>query len=228
MRSYYSMGTAMYEPESLLNTSFSGGEAFTGQDERPRPSLNARNVFNSQIRIVQSGLRVLWAWWALRNCERPSWRVSVRGRPHITTQGHIRIGNNVKIHSFLHRVQLSAGQNALLEIGDDTFINNGTVLSARERVSIGRRCQIGPHVIAMDCDFHAVGALSEAGKTAPIIVEDDVWLATRATILRGVTIGRGSVVAAGAVVTKDVPPYTLVAGVPARVIRDLRNKKDNR
>ena len=73
----------------------------------------------------------------------------------------------------------------------------------------------------MDSDFHAVGDLDAPGKSAPITIEDDVWLATRAVVLKGVTVGRGAVVATGAVVTKDVPPYTLVAGVPARPIRTL-------
>jgi len=53
------------------------------------------------------------------------------------------------------------------------------------------------------------------------VIEDDVWIGFKATILKGVTIGRGSVIAAGSVVTKDVPPYTLVAGNPAQIIRSL-------
>jgi len=156
----------------------------------------------------------------LRSCELGGPRVRLRGRPHVSARGRVRIGDDVSIHSFLHRVQLSAGPGATLDIGEGTFINNGTVLSARDRVSIGRNCQIAPHVIAMDCDFHGVDDRSEA-PTAPIIVEDDVWLATRVTLLKGVRIGQGSVVAAGSVVTKDVPPYTLVAGVPARPIRSI-------
>ena len=59
------------------------------------------------------------------------------------------------------------------------------------------------------------------GKSKPIIIEDDAWLATRCMVLKGVTIGKGAVVAAGAVVTKDVPPYTMVAGVPAKAIKKI-------
>ncbi|MFC5535793.1 acyltransferase [Rhodocytophaga aerolata] len=73
----------------------------------------------------------------------------------------------------------------------------------------------------MDNDFHGVENRATPEKPAPVIIEDNVWLATRCTILKGVTIGKGAVVAAGAVVTKDVPPYTLVGGVPAKVIRYL-------
>jgi acetyltransferase-like isoleucine patch superfamily enzyme len=56
-----------------------------------------------------------------------------------------------------------------------------------------------------------------------VIIEDDVWIATRATILKGVTIGHGSVIAAGAVVTKSVPPKSIVAGVPAKVIKKIES-----
>jgi acetyltransferase-like isoleucine patch superfamily enzyme len=73
----------------------------------------------------------------------------------------------------------------------------------------------------MDNDFHGVDRRDQAKPPARILIEDNVWLATRCTVLKGVTIGTGAVVAAGAVVTKDVPPYTLVAGVPARIIRHI-------
>ncbi|MCO6476121.1 MAG: hypothetical protein J5I94_05830 [Phaeodactylibacter sp.] len=73
----------------------------------------------------------------------------------------------------------------------------------------------------MDGDFHDLNNRQEPGRSAPIIIEDDVWLGARSIVLKGVTIGRGAVVAAGAVATRDVPPYTMVGGVPAKVIRRL-------
>jgi len=125
-------------------------------------------------------------------------------------------------------IQLSAGPDATVSIGDGTFVNNGTVVSARSAVTIGRRCQIAPGVILMDSDFHDPSDLTRSGECRPIVVGDNVWLATRAMVLKGVTVGQGAVVAAGAVVTKDVPPYTLVAGVPARAIRILRAPESRR
>ena len=80
------------------------------------------------------------------------------------------------------------------------------------------------HLLQVPAGARRVGELhqrDDGGKTAPIHIGDDVWLATRAIVLRGVTIGDGAVVAAGAVVTRDVPERTLVAGVPARRIRSL-------
>ena len=182
-----------------------------------RLSLPSRRDF---ARLVQGGLRWLNARVRLRRC-RLGRRVTVWGNPHVNATGELTVGDRVTVHSFLSRVQLSAGPGARLTVGDDTYVNNGAVLSARQSVTVGARCQIASGVILMDADFHAVGALSAPGKAAPIVIEDDVWLATRAVVLKGVTVGRGSVVATGAVVTKDVPPYTLVAGVPARPIRTL-------
>lgn len=179
------------------------------------------------MHILRSVMAIIRARVYLRGAVLGGPRVRLHGRPHVTASGRIQIGDNVSITSFLARVQLSAGKGAELIIGNDTNINNGVVLSARERVHIGNRVRIGPHVIIMDCDFHGVDDRNGEYPKAPIIVEDDVWLATRCTLLKGVRIGRGSVVAAGAVVTKDVAPYTLVGGVPARPLRSISPPFDN-
>lgn len=101
------------------------------------------------------------------------------------------------------------------------------------RLDIGSFCSIAPNVTFVICDEHPVDLLStfpfkvmclgetskEAFGKGGVVIGDDVWLGYRSTILDGVTIGRGGVVAAGALVTKDVPPYTIVGGVPAKPIR---------
>ncbi|MEM1055231.1 MAG: acyltransferase [Bacteroidota bacterium] len=189
-------------------------------DLAPTPSASAPRRADWG-RLLHGGLRWLNAQVRLRRC-RLGRRVTVWGTPYVNATGTIALGDRVTVHSFLSRVQLSAGPGARLTVGEGTYINNGSVLSARQSVTVGARCQIATGVILMDSDFHAVGDLDAPGKAAPITIEDDVWLATRAVVLKGVTVGQGAVVAAGAVVTKDVPPYTLVAGVPARPIRSLR------
>jgi acetyltransferase-like isoleucine patch superfamily enzyme len=73
----------------------------------------------------------------------------------------------------------------------------------------------------MDSDYHDLNDHSLPGKSSPVKIGDNVWLGARATVLKGVTIGDGAVVAAGALVTRDVPSRTVVAGVPARVIKHL-------
>ena len=100
-----------------------------------------------------------------------------------------------------------------------------------ERVEIGHYVSIGPHVTflaggehRLDCattyPFRAYGAGEvEAVTRGPIVVKDDAWIGLGAKILSGVTVGQGAVVAAGAVVVRDVPPYAVVGGVPAKLIR---------
>ena len=101
-----------------------------------------------------------------------------------------------------------------------------------EKVVIGAYCSIGPECVFMTGGEHRYDGLStypfrtklglcenESITRGPVVLEDDVWLGLRVTVMSGVTIGRGAVVAAGAVVTKDVPAYAIVGGVPAKVIK---------
>lgn len=167
-------------------------------------------------------LKRLLAPLALRGVSQLGPGARVRGWPCVENEGgEIRIGRNFALYSYLAKVQLYVGAGGKLEIGDDTFVNNGTVLSASTLIRIGDRVNIAPQCMVIDNDFHGTDTRGAAPKTAPIVIEDDVWLGTRVTVLRGVTIGRGSVIASGAVVTKDVPPGVLAGGVPARVIRRL-------
>lgn len=106
---------------------------------------------------------------------------------------------------------------ARLEIGAGSFLNYRTEIIAHERVTIGRGCLFAWDVQVLDSDSHRVDG---APHTAPVTIGDHVWVGCRATVLKGVTIGAGAVVAAGSVVTGDVPPAALVGGNPARVIRE--------
>ncbi len=109
------------------------------------------------------------------------------------------------------------GSGARVEIGAHTYLNRRTEITCHERVSIGEHCAIAWDVSIMDTDAHT---FSGQPHTAPVTIGDHVWIGARAVILKGVTIGEGAVVAAGSVVTKDVPPGVLVGGNPARVIRE--------
>jgi acetyltransferase-like isoleucine patch superfamily enzyme len=184
---------------------------------------------NSLSAGIRRGMTAAWrlttARWSLRGRRRGR-LVRTRGFPLVEGEGEITFGNGVSIWSHLARTQLSAGPGARLSIGDHTFVNTGTSISARIEVSIGSRCQIANHVVIMDSDFHGLEDRGRPEAPQPIIIEDDVWLAVRSTVLKGVRIGRGAVVAAGAVVVDDVPPFTLVAGVPARAIRQLHPPPD--
>ncbi len=112
-----------------------------------------------------------------------------------------------------------------IEIGKHSFINSGVRFSPafNVKITIGDNVLIGP-----ECQFETMNHSVTINKNKKrddypesIVIEDQVWLAARVIVLPGVRIGKGSVVAAGAVVTKDVPPYSLVGGVPARIIKKL-------
>jgi acetyltransferase-like isoleucine patch superfamily enzyme/coenzyme F420-reducing hydrogenase beta subunit len=99
------------------------------------------------------------------------------------------------------------------------YLNDNVQIACHHKITLGDGCAIAREVIIRDTDAHGIAGAA-GGPAAEIRIGDRVWIGTRAIILKGVTIGDGAVVAAGAVVTKDVPPHCLVAGVPARVIRE--------
>lgn len=104
-----------------------------------------------------------------------------------------------------------------LTIGAFTRINRNCCLDARGPLRIGSNVSISPEVTILTA-FHRMDDPQFRVESRPVVIEDHVWIGTRSTILSGVTLGRGSVVAAGAVVTRDVAPLEVVAGVPARPI----------
>lgn len=106
---------------------------------------------------------------------------------------------------------------ATITIGDNTYLNRRTEVSAAISVSIGANCAIGWDVLILDHDGHALPGRADG---SPVQIGDRVWIGARAIVMQGVTIGSGAVVGAGSVVTADVPPRSVVAGVPARVVRE--------
>lgn len=167
----------------------------------------------------------LRARWYLRSCAAVGPLPRVMGRIVVMGGSRIRIGAKVRLSGKHVPIELAAGPDGELTLGDNCFINNGCSIGAVRLISIGHNCAIGNYSLIMDSDFHDVDDHRKPGVAEPVIIEDDVWIGARATILKGVRIGRGAVVAAGAVVTRDVPPRTLVGGVPARVIRQLPTRE---
>lgn len=108
-----------------------------------------------------------------------------------------------------------------LAIGQNSVINQGCRLDNRGGLHIGENVSISEQVIILTAD-HNIDSAEFEGRSRLVVIEDYVWIGTRVTILPGVTIGKGALVAAGAVVTKDVVPFAIVAGVPAKVIRMRR------
>ena len=141
-----------------------------------------------------------------------------RATPVIDNQGFMRLGSRVIIHSFITPVQLSTTPRATLTVGDRVFLNYGVNISAHNRIELGSRILVGPYVSICD-------ASDPETAHAPIIIEDDVWLGAKCTIMPGVRIGRGAIVGVSAIVREDVPPFAVVGGQPAKIIKMLDPSK---
>ena len=164
--------------------------------------------------------RIFWTNYFKRHCMEYGSRMRVTGSVSITGGGEIRCGDDLLIRSdWFCPVQIHVASDAEIIMGDKVFLNNRVHISCSSKIQIGTHCDIADECLIIDNDYHDVGKLP--AKQAPIIIEDNVWLASRVIVLKGVTIGEGSVIGAGSVVAKSIPPHSFAAGVPAKVIRSL-------
>ena len=119
------------------------------------------------------------------------------------------------------------GPGAAIEIGEGAQLSGTSVTARSQRISIGRQVLLAPNCVIVDSDFHAPwppeARATEPGleRDAPVSIGDYVWIGMNCLILKGVSIGEGAMIGAGSVVTRDVPPFCLAAGAPARVLRRL-------
>ena len=139
----------------------------------------------------------------------------------------VEIGKNTLVMhgAVLHVYNFRSLPHAWIRIGNDSLIGEYTVIRGQGGVTIGDRVYTSPmtQIIAVNHVFNDPNlSFVEQGITAEgIVVEDDVWLGSAVVVTDGVRIGKGAVVAAGSVVTQDVPPHTVVAGIPARIVREI-------
>jgi len=133
--------------------------------------------------------------------------INARIEPGAIIRDQVKIGDQVVI-------MMGAIINIGAEIGAKTMIDMGAVLGGRAMV--GENCHIGAGTV--------LAGVIEPPSATPVIIEDDVLIGANAVVLEGVRVGKGAVVAAGAIVTSDVEPYTVVGGVPARKIKDIDEK----
>lgn len=133
--------------------------------------------------------------------------IHARIEPGAIIRDQVEIGNNAVI-------MMGAVINIGAVVGEGTMIDMNVVLGGR--ATVGKNCHIGAGSV--------LAGVIEPPSASPVIVEDDVVVGANAVLLEGVRVGKGAVVAAGAVVVDDVPPYTVVAGTPARVIKQIDEK----
>lgn len=141
----------------------------------------------------------------------------VDGIPFVESFGAITIGNDFRLSSTPDQSHLVTGRDGVITIGDRVSIGPGAAIAAELRVIIGNGAQIGPYTMIMDTDFHDVENMRASSAAQAVVIEDDVRIGGRVTILKGVRIGRGAWIAAGSVVSRAVPAGAFAAGVPARV-----------
>jgi acetyltransferase-like isoleucine patch superfamily enzyme len=148
--------------------------------------------------------------------------------------GGIEIGEDTYVmhHAELHVYNFRDLPHAGIQVGRESLIGEFCVIRGPGGVEIGDRVYLSPgvHIYSSDHVFADPDTcfIDQGVTMQGVKIEDECWIGAKAIILDGVTVGRRSVVAAGAVVTKDVPPHCLVAGVPARVIRDLSAKTEEK
>ncbi|MFN7541014.1 MAG: acyltransferase [Bacteroidota bacterium] len=141
----------------------------------------------------------------------------------------IILGNRVTIgkYAIIRPGNLYGGEPGEgLRVGDHSNIGPYCYIGCSGFISIGNNVMISPRV-SIYAENHVFDSLdatikSQGVKRESVVIEDDCWIAANSILLAGVTIGKGSVVAAGSVVTQDVPPFSVVAGVPARIIKNRR------
>lgn len=197
-------------------------------------------------RVIQKvRYRAKRAWWRL--AVMPALRaagveiaekVQIQGRPIVSLApgSRIRIGarsvlcsdSEINALGINHPVVLrTLRPGAEIVIGEDTGMSGGSICAASS-IRIGTGCLIGANVTLADTDFHALDPANRRYNknpddvgTAPIVIEDNVFIGADVFVLKGVTIGKNSVVGAGAVITRDVPENSIVAGNPAKVIKRI-------
>lgn len=153
--------------------------------------------------------------WYLRHAEvGPGARIL--GRIHVPCRD-LHIGADLLVISPDRTVRV--GGQGRIDIGNRVFLNAGSMITSREHITIGDDVAVAYDAFITDSDDH--GIEGKPARTQPVTIGAGSWIGARAIILPGVTIGARVVVAAGAIVTRDVPDDTLVAGQPARVVRKL-------
>jgi acetyltransferase-like isoleucine patch superfamily enzyme len=157
----------------------------------------------------------------LRGKVRAPFSVRLRGRIQISGCGKVVLGKGVSLNGTVVPIELVTYASGRIEIGNHTFINYGSSIAARDSVKIGSHCLLGHYTFVMDNDQHDVVKHMDLPKSKPIIIEDHVWIGSKAIILPGVRIGSHSTIGAGSIVTRDIPPRCVAAGNPARVLRHL-------
>lgn len=176
-----------------------------------RNTVNIRDFFINSLAVTRGLLKK----YKFKKCGKLT---RIEKNVRIWAQnGEIILGDRVLLHGGVKLSAYGAETKAQIKIGSRSYIGDRTEIHAGNSVEIGNGCNISWNCTILDRDYHKLCSEKEIIK--PVKICDNVWIGCNSTILKGVNIGEGAVVAAGSVVTKDVPPKALVGGNPAKIIK---------
>lgn len=201
-----------------------------------RPGLLHR--FLRQERVMRG---MLWGMVKSKLYDEPIFRLAcgscgeglhlVGGIPSVYGEMELHVGEKVTLHGSTSFFAAKVFARPRLTIGNRTHCGSFFNVSVGAGVHIGDDVLIANRVTLvaydghpMDAELRRRGLPAEAASSRPIFIDDDVWICQGAMIMKGVRVGRGSIVAADAVVVKDVPPYSVAAGNPARIVKTLKGQ----
>jgi acetyltransferase-like isoleucine patch superfamily enzyme len=210
----------------VLDTSSHGergnprGRDFSVASDDAGSPITARKILKV-LRNPRLAAALVNAQLRIRGKARVPLSVRLIGRVRLRGDGDVEFGQGVTLTGDIVPLDFVCYKGARLSIGDHTFINYGSSITAYEQVKIGRHCLLGHHLLIVDRNEHGVEQREVAPPAAPVIIEDHVWIGSHTIILPGVCIGRHAAIGAGSVVTKDIPANCLAVGNPARVVRQF-------
>ena len=195
------------------------GEFSIASDEAGSP-ITARKILKV-LRNPRLAAALFNAQLSIRGKARLPLSVRLIGRIRFRADGDVEFGQGVCLVGDVVPIEFVSYKGSRISIGDHTFINYGSSISAYKQVKIGRHCLLGHHLLIVDRNEHGIEQREVAPPAAPVIIEDHVWIGSHAIILPGVCIGRHAAIGAGSVVTRDIPANCLAVGNPARVVRQF-------
>lgn len=198
-------------------------------------SSRLRRVIEAPVLFSQWWLPVssIWSRFCLRVAARyhggkitllgnvvVSHAVRFQGRGQLILESNVRLGYYLAGAIDTPILLQPREADSEIRVGQSSAIMNGCEIIARTKISIGSACLIGAQAMILDADFHGISPAARRlpGEARPIVIEDNVWIGSRATLLKGVHVGHDAVIASNCVVTKDVASGSIVAGNPMRVI----------
>jgi acetyltransferase-like isoleucine patch superfamily enzyme len=179
------------------------------------PYQMVRRRLNNAKRLLSGAARA-----RLSSAESFGGHADMHGRVRFKLQGRAVFGRGFIAEGDISTVSILVRENATLIVGDDVYLNSGVTIEACHEIRIGNHVMMAPLVSIIDDNRHETepGAVLYKG---PVVIGNNVWLARNVAVIPGGRIGDGCVIAANSVVCTDIPPNSLAAGAPARVIRKL-------